>query len=267
MNREAISRLQIQANLRAALKNEEFRLHYQPQIRLSDSRVVGAEALIRWQRPGGELVAPGKFIAAAEQNGLIIPIGQWVLNEACRQAVAWRNAGLPDLVVSVNLSVVQFRRGNILQAVPMALKRSGLPAELLELELTESVLLHDTEAALEMLRALKKIGVKLAIDDFGTGYSSLSYIKRLAVHKLKIDGSFVQGLGESVEDAAIVRAIIQLGHTLELEVVAEGVESDAQLAFLRENGCDQVQGYLIGRPVPPEEFVNALVGVRAPLAG
>jgi diguanylate cyclase (GGDEF)-like protein len=267
MNREAISRLQTQANLRAALKNDEFRLHYQPQIRLSDDRVVGAEALIRWQRPGGDLVAPGQFIAAAEQSGLIIPMGQWVLNEACRQVVEWRAAGLPELVVSVNLSAVQFRRGNILQAVPMALKRSGLPPEVLELELTESVLLRDTEAALETLRALKRIGVKLAVDDFGTGYSSLSYIKRLAVHKLKIDGSFVRGLGQSVEDAAIVRAIIQLGHTLELEVVAEGVETDAQLTFLRENGCDQVQGYLIGRPVPPEEFVSILVGVRAPLAG
>jgi len=268
MNREAISRLQTQANLRAALKNDEFRLHYQPQVRLSDGRVVGAEALIRWQRPDGELVAPGNFIAAAEQSGLIIPIGQWVLNEACRQAVEWRRAGLPDLVVSVNLSAVQFRRGNILQAVPMALKRSGLPAELLELELTESVLLNDTEAALEMLRALKKIGVKLAIDDFGTGYSSLSYIKRLAVHRLKIDGSFVRGLGASAEDAAIVRAIIQLGHTLELEVVAEGVESDAQLAFLRQNGCDQVQGYLLGRPVAPDKFVSAaLAAVRAPLDG
>ena len=266
MNREAISRLQTQANLRSALKNDEFRLYYQPQIRLSDGRVVGAEALIRWQRPNGDLVAPGKFIPAAEQSGLIIPIGQWVLNEACRQAVEWRKAGLPDLVVSVNLSAVQFRRGNLLQAVPMALKRSGLPPELLELELTESVLLHDTEAALETLRALKKIGVKLAIDDFGTGYSSLSYIKRLAVHKLKIDGSFVRGLGESIEDAAIVRAIIQLGHTLELEVVAEGVESDAQLKFLKENGCDQVQGYRVGRPVPPEEFVRTLVAVRAPLA-
>jgi len=254
MNRDATERLQTQANLRDALKNGEFRLHYQPQIRLSDGRIVGAEALIRWQRPDGDLVAPGRFIAAAEQSGLIIQIGQWVLNEACRQAVAWRNAGLPDLVVSVNLSVVQFRRSNLLHDVTMALAGSGLPAERLELELTESVLLHDTDAALQTLLALKRIGVKLAIDDFGTGYSSLSYVKRPPVDKLKIDRSFVHELGESAEDAAIVRAIIQLGHTLQLEVVAEGVETRAQLDFLGANGCDQVQGFLVGRPLPAAEF-------------
>jgi diguanylate cyclase (GGDEF)-like protein len=254
MNRDATERLQTQANLRAALKNEEFRLHYQPLVRLSDGRIIGMEALVRWQCPDGELVAPGKFIAAAEQSGLIIPIGQWVLNEACRQAVQWRTAGLPDLVVSVNLSVVQFRRSNILHDVTMALRNSGLPAELLELELTESVLLHDTEAALETLRALKRIGVRLAIDDFGTGYCSLSYVKSLPVHKLKIDRSFVHGLGEGVEDAAIVRAIIQLGQSLRLEVVAEGVETRAQLDFLNANGCDQVQGFLVSQPLPPVEL-------------
>ena len=254
MNRDATERLQTQANLRIALKNEEFRLHYQPQVRLSDGRIIGMEALVRWQRPGADLVAPGRFIAAAEQSGLIIPIGQWVLNEACRQAVEWRAAGLPDLVVSVNLSVVQFRRSNILHDVTTALRDSGLPAELLELELTESVLLHDTEAALETLRALKKIGVRLAIDDFGTGYCSLSYIKSLPVHKLKIDRSFVHGLGEGVEDAAIVRAIIQLGQSLRLEVVAEGVETGAQLDFLSANGCDQIQGFLVSRPLPPAQF-------------
>jgi diguanylate cyclase (GGDEF)-like protein/PAS domain S-box-containing protein len=267
MNREAVTPLQTQANLRAALENGDFRLHYQPQIRLSDSRIVGAEALLRWQRSERDLVAPASFIPAAEHSGLIIPIGEWVLNEACRQAVEWRAAGLPDLLVSVNLSAVQFRRGNILRAVPIALKRSGLAAEMLELELTESVLLHDTEATLGALRALKKIGVRLAIDDFGTGYSSLSCIKRLGVHKLKIDGSFVRGLGESAEDAAIVRAIIQLGRTLELDVVAEGVESDVQLAFLRENGCGQIQGYLVGRPVPPDQFVDALMPAKQTLAG
>ena len=254
MNRAATERLQTQANLRAALKNEEFLLHYQPQVRLSDGRIVGMEALVRWQRPGADLVAPGRFIAAAEQSGLIIPIGQWVLNEACRQAVEWRAAGVPDLVVSVNLSVVQFRRSNILHDVTAALRDSGLPAELLELELTESVLLHDTEAALETLRALKKIGVRLAIDDFGTGYSSLSYVKRLPVHKLKIDRSFVHGLGESAEDAAIVRAVIQLGQSLQLEVVAEGVETGAQLDFLAANGCDQIQGFLVSRPLPAGLF-------------
>jgi diguanylate cyclase (GGDEF)-like protein len=254
MNRNAVERLQIQASLRAALKNDEFRVHYQPQIRISDGRTTGMEALVRWQRPGGELVAPGSFIEAAEQSGLIVPIGQWVLEEACRQAVEWRRMGLPDLLVSVNLSVVQFRRGNILQAVAAALKESGLPAELLELEITESVLLHDAEAAMETLRALKKLGVKLAIDDFGRGYSSLSYLTRLKVDKLKIDRSFVSEVPDSAETEAIVRAIIQLGHTLGLEVLAEGVETQAQLDFLRANGCDQIQGYLISRPLPPEAF-------------
>jgi EAL domain-containing protein (putative c-di-GMP-specific phosphodiesterase class I) len=221
---------------------------------VSDGRIIGMEALVRWQPPGADLVAPGRFIAAAEQSGLIIPIGQWVLNEACRQAVKWRKAGLPDLVVSVNLSVVQFRRSNILHDVTTALRDSGLPAELLELELTESVLLHDTEAALETLRALKKIGVRLAIDDFGTGYCSLSYVKSLPVHKLKIDRSFVSGLGNGLEDAAIVRAIIQLGQSLQLEVVAEGVETNAQLDFLSASGCDQIQGFRVSRPLPPVEF-------------
>ncbi|HEX4585810.1 MAG TPA: EAL domain-containing protein [Burkholderiaceae bacterium] len=254
MNRDVLERLQMQASLRCALKNEEFRLYYQPQLRLRDGRIIGMEALVRWQRADGRLVQPGEFIAVAEQSGLIIPIGQWVLNEACRQAMQWRQAGLPELVVAVNLSVAQFRRGNIPEAVKAALQRSGLPPASLELELTESVLLHDTETALETLRALKKIGVKLSIDDFGTGYCSLAYLKRLAVNKLKIDRSFMRELAESAEDAAIVRAIIQLGHTLELEVVAEGVETDAQLAFLRANGCDQIQGYLISHPLPPAQF-------------
>jgi diguanylate cyclase (GGDEF)-like protein len=264
MNRNAVERLQIQANLRAALKNDEFRLHYQPQIRIRDGRTTGMEALVRWQRPGAELVLPGSFIAAAEQSGLIVPIGQWVLEEACRQAVQWRNAGLPDLVVSVNLSVVQFRRGNILHAVAAALRHSGLPPERLELELTESVLLHDTETALETLRALKLIGVKLAIDDFGTGYSSLSYVKRLDVDRLKIDRSFISEVLDSTEAAAIVRAIIQLGHALELDVLAEGVETQAQLDFLRTNGCDQIQGYLVSPALPPEAFCDF---VRGPLPG
>jgi len=257
MNRDTIERLQTQASLRSALKNGEFTLHYQPLVQLSDGRIVGVEALIRWRRDG-ELVLPGKFISAAEQGGLIIPIGEWVLDQACRQAVAWREAGLPQLAVAVNLSAVQFRRGNIVQAVAAALERSRLPATLLELELTESVLLHDTETAMQTLGALKKLGVKLSVDDFGTGYSSLSYLKRMAVDKLKIDQTFVRQLAQSPEDAAIVRAIVQLGHTLQLQVVAEGVETEAQLEFLKANGCDQIQGYCISRPMPAEEFAQFL---------
>jgi diguanylate cyclase (GGDEF)-like protein len=266
MNREVLERLQTQASLRVALKEHEFRLHYQPQMRLGDGRIMGVEALIRWQRSDGQLIRPAEFIAVAEQSGLIIPIGEWVLKEACRQAMQWRAAGSPDLLMAVNLSVVQFRRGNVVESVAAALKQSGLAPASLELELTESVLLHDTEMALQTLHALKALGVKLSIDDFGTGYSSLAYVKRLAVDKLKIDQSFIRELAESPEDAAIVRAIIQLGHTLELEVIAEGVETDAQLQFLKANECDQAQGYLIGHPVTPEKILE-LLGPRNETAG
>jgi diguanylate cyclase (GGDEF)-like protein len=265
MNRDVLERLRMQASLRSALKNEEFRLHYQPMMRLRDRRITGMEALIRWQRADGSLVAPGEFIGVAEQSGLIIPIGEWALNEACRQAMEWREAGMPELVVAVNLSVVQFRRGSILEAVASALTWSGLPPACLELELTESMLLHDTETALETLRALKRIGVKLSIDDFGTGYCSLAYVKRLAVDKLKIARNFIRELVESAEDAAIVRAIIQLGHTLALELVAEGVETEAQLDFLRRNNCDLIQGYLISRPLAPADFRRLLAPAQAPL--
>ena len=256
MNRDVLERMQTQAALRHALKMQQFRLHYQPQIRLSDGRIVGMEALIRWQRTDGRLVEPAQFLAVAEQSGLIIPIGDWVLNEACHQAVEWQQAGLPDLVVAVNLSPVQFRRGNVLDAVACALARSGLRPGCLELELTEFVLAHETDTALETLRELKKLGVKLSIDDFGTGYSSLSRLQQLPVDKLKIDRSFIHELEQSAEHAAIARAIIQLGHTLELEVIAEGVETDAQLGFLRNNACDQIQGFLISRALPPQQFLE-----------
>jgi EAL domain-containing protein (putative c-di-GMP-specific phosphodiesterase class I) len=254
MNLDAIARVEMQTRLRAALRNDEFRLHYQPQLRLSDRRIIGMEALIRWRGEDGQNIPPADFIPVAEKSGLIIPIGQWVLDEACRQAVAWRAAGLPELLIAVNLSVVQFARGNIVEAVGAALLKSQLPPNLLELEITESVLLHDTDSALKTLHALKALGVKLSIDDFGTGYSSLAYLKRMPVDKLKIAHPFVKELASSRQDAAIVRAIIQLGHTLELEVIAEGVELEAQLRFLRANGCNLVQGFLISRPVSAEEF-------------
>jgi EAL domain-containing protein (putative c-di-GMP-specific phosphodiesterase class I) len=188
----------------------------------------------------------------AEQSGLIIALGEWVLFEACRQAAAWKAAGLPPIVIAVNLSALQFRRGNILATVTAALARSGLPARYLELELTESILLQDVDAAMTTLHRLKDLGVQLSIDDFGTGYSSLSYLKRLAVDKLKIDQSFVRDLATDADDAAIVRAIVQLGHTLQLTVIAEGVETQRQLAFLTEYGCDEAQGYLFSRPLPAD---------------
>jgi diguanylate cyclase (GGDEF)-like protein len=253
MNIDAQEQLQLQGQLRQAIKNQEFILHYQPQINIASGRIVGAEALIRWMHPETGLMPPDKFIPLAERTGLVIPMGDWVLHEACQQAQIWRAAGNP-LVMAVNISALQFKRGNLLDTVTHALKRSGLPPEFLELELTESVLLQDADIAIAMLRKLKAMGVKLSIDDFGTGYSSLAYLKRLAVNKLKIDQSFVRDLHTDEDSIAIARAIVQLGHTLQLTVIAEGVETAEQFAALQEFGCDEVQGYLYSRPVPSAEF-------------
>lgn len=253
MNSDAQEQMQLQGQLRNALKNGELLLHYQPQIDLQHGGITGFEALLRWRHPEMGMISPAKFIPLAERSGLIIPMGEWVLGEACRQARAWLDGGHP-LVMAVNLSALQFRRGNLLESVTDALVSSRLPPHLLELELTESILLQDMETAMKTLHELKKMGVKLSIDDFGTGYSSLSYLKRLAVDKLKIDQSFVRDLASDPEDAAIVRAIVQLGHTLQLSVIAEGVETDAQLGFLRNYGCDEVQGYYFSRPLPAEEM-------------
>ena len=256
MNIDAKRRMQIQTDLHSALRNQDFRLHYQPQIDIGSGRIIGMEALIRWQHTQGKLVPPDQFIPVAEQSGLIIPIGAWVLEQACRQAVMWQKQGLPDLVMAVNLSAVQFRHGNIVETVAEALRTTGLAPSSLELELTESILLQDTETSIKTLHTLKEIGVKLSIDDFGTGYSSLSYLKRLAVDKLKIDQSFVRDLGEDTDNQEIVRAIIQLGHILKLEIIAEGVETAEQLAYLRAFGCDQIQGYLFSKPLSPEQIPN-----------
>ena len=254
MNIDAKRRMQIQTDLHSALRNLDFRLHYQPQIDIGSGRIIGMEALIRWQHGHGKLVPPDQFIPVAEQSGLIIPIGEWVLEQACRQAVIWQTQGLPALVMAVNLSAVQFRHGNIAETVAEVLRMTGLAASSLELELTESILLQDTETSIKTLHTLKEIGVKLSIDDFGTGYSSLSYLKRLAVDKLKIDQTFVRDLGEDTDNQEIVRAIIQLGHILKLEIIAEGVETAEQLAYLRVFGCDQIQGYLFSRPLSPEHI-------------
>jgi diguanylate cyclase (GGDEF)-like protein len=257
MDTDGLELMQLQSQLRGALKNRELLLHYQPQIDLGSGRIVGVEALLRWLHPEKGMISPAKFIPLAERSGLIIPIGEWVLNAACRQAKAWLDEGHP-LVMAVNLSALQFKRGNLLETVATALENSCLPPELLELELTESILLQDQEAAIKTIDELKKMGVKLSIDDFGTGYSSLSYLKRLAVDKLKIDQSFVRDLATDSGDAAIVRAIILLGHTLQLTVIAEGVETEAQLAFLKKEECDQVQGFYFGRPICVGEIARLL---------
>ena len=254
MNVDAEERLALRNELRLALERDEFILHYQPQIDLSSGAVTGAEALIRWQHPERGLVAPGRFISIAEENGLIVPIGEWVLHEACRQAVAWQKAGMPEMVVAANLSAVQFRRGDIEKTVVSALLASGLEPSFLELELTESILIGDTETVLLAIRRLKAFGIKLSIDDFGTGYSSLAYLKRFAVDKLKIDQSFVRGLEKDPGDAAIVRAIIQMARSLGLRTIAEGVEDERVLELLRVCHCDEAQGYHIARPMPADDF-------------
>ncbi|MCZ8251429.1 MAG: EAL domain-containing protein [Hylemonella sp.] len=265
MDEEAVEHLLMRSGLRRAIERGEFVLHYQPQIDIASGRVVGVEALLRWEHPEFGLVAPGRFIPVAEDSGLIVPIGAWVIEEACRQAMAWRRAGLPDLVMAVNLSAAQFRRSGIEDTVAQALQRSGLVPALLELELTESILLQDVEQVLATVQRLKQLGVQLAIDDFGTGYSSLSYLKRFDIDKLKIDQSFIRDLASDPDDAAIVRAIIQMAHSLGLRAIAEGVETAELLQQLRGFGCDEAQGYHYARPMPAAEAERYLVQLTAPL--
>lgn len=254
MNIDAVEHLRMRNGLRRALEQGEFVLHYQPQISLATGAVIGAEALIRWNHPELGMVSPARFISIAEDSGLIVPIGDWVLREACMQAVTWRKAGLPELLMAVNLSAVQFKRGDVEKSVQQALEFSGLSPALLELELTESILIKDTDKVLATVRRLKSLGVKFSIDDFGTGYSSLSYLKQFNVDKLKIDQSFVRDMAEDPNDAAIVKAIIQMARSLNLATIAEGVEDERQLTLLRSQQCDEVQGYYFARPMAAAEF-------------
>lgn len=264
MNVEVVELLNLSTQLRTALKQNEFQLHYQPQIDLVSGSVIGMEALIRWHHPEQGTIAPARFIPVAEASGLIIPIGEWVLEEACKQARIWQQSGQPPFKMAVNLSALQFKRGNILDTVSKALEHSGLPPSMLELELTESILLQDMEGALKIIQDLKVLGVQLSIDDFGTGYSSLSYLKRLKVDKLKIDQSFVRDLVADADDMAIVCAIIQLGKTLQLRVIAEGVETADQLHFLRTHSCDEAQGYYICRPLAAADITGWLATRNQP---
>ena len=240
--------------LRDALECEEFVLHYQPQIDLRTGRLVGVEALVRWQRPEVGLVMPGAFIDVAEESGLIVPLGRWVLVEACRQAATWRASGWPDLVVAVNISAAQFRHARIGAEVLAVLAATGLAPAGLEVELTESILLEGREAALATVAQWQARGIQLAIDDFGTGYSSLAYLKRFAVDRLKIDRSFVAGMAEHDADRAIVQAIIDMAGGLKLRTITEGVE-DAELARqLQFMGCDEAQGYLFAPPLAAQDL-------------
>ena len=247
-------RLKMETELRRALDRGELRLHYQPQVDLRSARIVGLEALVRWEHPERGLVPPGSFIPMAEETGLILPIGRWVLETACRQASIWRadtEIGL-DLVMAVNLSPRQFRHPRLVQDVGQVLAESGLDASGLEVEITEGTAMGDADATVKTLEHLKAIGIRLAIDDFGTGYSSLGYLKRFPIDVLKVDRSFVAGLPANRGDAAIVRAVVGLTRALGLKAVAEGVETTEQLAELRGLGCDQGQGYLFGRPTATE---------------
>lgn len=260
MNEDAVEQITIHAGLWRALEAEQFVLHYQPQIEIASGRLIGAEALLRWCHPDLGLVSPGRFIPVAEETGLIVQIGDWVLREACREAMRWREAGKGGLIVAVNLSAIQFKRGDIEQSVARALEESGLDPHLLELELTESILIRDSENVLAAVKRLKQMGVKLSIDDFGTGYSSLAYLKRFEVDKLKIDQTFVRDLVPNSEDAAIVRAIIQMARSLGLKTIAEGVESQHVLDLLGLIECDEVQGYHCGRPMAAAAFREFLTG-------
>ncbi|MGE5469083.1 MAG: EAL domain-containing protein [Ignavibacteria bacterium] len=252
MNSEAERFFTLEHRLRGALETEQFRLHYQPLVDLHHRRVCGLEALLRWQDPEHGMISPGEFIPVAEETGLILPIGIWVLREALAQNRRWQEAGLPAVPVSVNLSPRQFRQSDLVDIVRSVLAETGQPAAMLELEITESTLMHDMDETLAKLEALSAMGVRLAIDDFGTGYSSLSYLKRFPVDKLKIDQSFVRDLTEDKDDAAIVAAIVGLARSLEVDVLAEGVETDAQLAVLAGLGCSKFQGYYFSRPLAPD---------------
>lgn len=263
MNNEAVEYLKIRNGLRQALIHDEFLLHYQPQINLADGKVVGVESLIRWRHPEMGILQPGRFIDIAEESGLIVPMGDWALKEACRQAVEWRQAGLPPIVVAVNLSAIQFQRSDIEKSVVQALNESGHDPHYLELELTESILVQDIEKTLEVLKRLKAMGIKLSIDDFGTGYSSLSYLKRFDVDKLKIDQSFVRDMASDKNDAAIVHAIIQMARSLNLQVIAEGVEDEVLVAMLHGQNCDEAQGYHFARPMAAGAFVEYMQSLLA----
>jgi diguanylate cyclase (GGDEF)-like protein len=254
MNAAAGARLQLEQALRLALERKEFELHYQPKVDVATGAVVAMEALVRWRSPTRGLVPPYEFINVAEEIGLIIPLGAWVLRAACEQNQAWQDAGLARLRVAVNLSAYQFRQKDLPEFVAGVLQETGMAGEFLELEVTESVVMHNPQEAVRILEQLSAQGIHISVDDFGTGYSSLSYLKQFRLDTLKIDRSFVRDINSDADDAAIVRSVIALAHSLRLQVIAEGVETAEQLEYLRALGCDQYQGYFRSKPVPAAEF-------------
>ena len=267
MNVRLSERLTLEGSLRHALEREEFALYYQPQVDLLSGEIVGMEALLRWRHPELGLVPPVKFIPLAEETGLIVAIGAWVLKKACAQNKAWQDAGLPRLTVAVNLSARQFRRSDLVHGVLRVLEETGLPARCLDLELTEGTIMHDPERVADVLQELSDMGVQLSVDDFGTGYSSLGYLKRFPIDKVKIDQSFVRDITTDPDDAAIAKTIVSIAHDMRMKVVAEGTETEGQVDALRGYGCDEIQGYLFSKPLPADEFEVLLREGRRLAAG
>ena len=259
MTSAAVEYQNLKDRLHRAVKNDEFLVYYQPIHSLSDRKLIGVEALLRWNPPDGDLVSPSKFITIAEETGLIIPIGEWVLKTACLQVKAWQEAGYEPIAVSVNLSNRQFDQANLSEAVDRALRNANLPPKYLKIEITESALMRDPKSAIATLYKLKRMGIKISIDDFGTGYSSLNHLSQIPLDCLKIDTSFVKNISMSPSDEAIIKAIIVLAHNLNLVVTAEGVETEDQLSFLQNCGCDEIQGFLFSPALPAEEISKCLV--------
>jgi EAL domain-containing protein (putative c-di-GMP-specific phosphodiesterase class I) len=273
MNAQVVERLTLENSLRLALEKKELFLMYQPQMDMATGKTVGLEALLRWQHPELGLVPPDRFIRIAENSGLILPIGEWVLRTVCYQARKWQEEGLPAVTVAVNVSAIQFRQDGFCGLIQRVLHETGLAPQYLELELTESVLLANAEVVLSVVQELRAMGLTLAIDDFGTGYSSLSYLKKFPVSRLKIDRSFIRDVAVNPDDAAITGAIISMAKSLRLKVIAEGVENEAQMSFLRTQQCDEIQGYYFSKPLMVDKIADKLRGdipephVSIPISG
>jgi EAL domain-containing protein (putative c-di-GMP-specific phosphodiesterase class I) len=258
MNTHSFERLAMESSLRRALERDEFQLHYQPKVDARSGEIVGIEALLRWEHPGLGMVPPMKFLPIAEETGLIVSIGKWVLKTACTQNVAWQQTGLPHLKMAVNLSRRQFSDEDLLSDITSILEETGMSPGLLELEITESTFMHDIDKAIGTLKAFRDMGVGLAIDNFGTGFSSLSNLRQFPVDTIKIDGSFLRDLSTDEEDRGIARAIIAMGRTLSLTVIAQGVETKEQVNFLRERACDEFQGFYFSKAVTADKFAELL---------